>query len=517
MEVANTNERFLEYEPLLWRVLGKLVRDGYAIQPQDAHDFIQDFYLEWHPLNERFDAQKGNFGSYLVAAFYRFCRRRFLQLQRLRARTVDIEELAGLPGPDVPVHEAAEWKEQIARLKVYIATLPAEERQILEALLSDEAPVERVLAQRFGMTRYALREVLARAVSRVALQMRAGEAATGDAGVAARLWLEGKTPRKVAQELGLSTEQVQLAKHRFAQALLASIRQAGSTSSKEGIIMSGKFEVLRQVLNRVGDAAELDQLRTQCVEVRAALDEGDFLLSKDEGRLLAENPEWLGAVYRVLAGDDGGPEPDLALEAALADEHAEIAAAWEVLLAKLDEANPAAGPAPWERALEGIVESDQDYLAHLRVQTSVERGGAAAQRLLRYGLTPYMLFDALRNMELLFKRVWRRKEAARAMEQPPHAAITLRDRSTWKVIGPELLHAQLGGTFDLQEKAIEPLIACIFRLLEVSPLLVEGYRYEGDRTFRSLAGHAGASRIPRAQQLPARWEASWSDVPETVN
>lgn len=514
MEVANINERFLEYKPLLWRVLGRLARDGYVIQPQDAHDFIQDFYLEWHPLNERFDAQKGDFAPYLVASFYRFCRRRFLQLQRLRARTVDIEELAGLPGPDTPIPEAAEWKEQIARLKVHIATLPSEERQLLEALLSDETFGERALAQRFRLTRYGLREVLARAVSRVALQMCAGEPATGDAAVAVRLWLEGKTPRKVARELGLSTGQVQLAKQRFAQALLASIRPVGRTSSKEGIIMSGNFELLRQVLNKVGDAAALGQLRSQCAEVRAALDEGDFLLSKEEGRLLAENPEWLGEVYRVLAGDEGGPEPDLALEAALADEHAEIAAAWEVLLEKLDGTRLAAGPSPWEQALEGIVESDQDYLAHLRVQTSVERGGAAAQRLLRYGLTPYILFDALRNMELLFKRTWRRKAATRAAELPPHPAITLRDQSVRTAIAPELLYAQMGGTFDLQEKAIEPLVECIFCLLEMSPLLVEGYRYEGDRTFRSLAREPEAQRM---QQLPARWAAGWREVPETVN
>jgi len=54
---------FIEYEPLLWRVLSKLVRDGYHIQPHDARDLIHDFFLEWEPLNSRFDAAKGEFAA----------------------------------------------------------------------------------------------------------------------------------------------------------------------------------------------------------------------------------------------------------------------------------------------------------------------------------------------------------------------------------------------------------------------------------------------------------------------
>src|SRR5688572_4101425 len=74
---AESDIRFLDYQRLLWRMLGVLARRGYVVPPGDARDLIHDFYLDaWPGLTQRFDPTLGTFATYVAAAFYRFARRR---------------------------------------------------------------------------------------------------------------------------------------------------------------------------------------------------------------------------------------------------------------------------------------------------------------------------------------------------------------------------------------------------------------------------------------------------------
>src|SRR5438270_1228739 len=85
-----TSRAFQEYERLLWRVLAQLARDGFIAPPDEGRDLIHDFYLEaWPGIRERFDPKRGAFQAYVFSAFYRFGRRRIIDLQNWRGRLVD--------------------------------------------------------------------------------------------------------------------------------------------------------------------------------------------------------------------------------------------------------------------------------------------------------------------------------------------------------------------------------------------------------------------------------------------
>jgi RNA polymerase sigma factor (sigma-70 family) len=244
MESLKDNERFLQHESLLWRVLSKLARDGYPIPPSEARDLIHDFFLEWGPLNSRYESDKGEFTPYLATSFYRFARRRYFQLHHMRARITGIEELAELPSLDVPVNDLAETKEELIRLKEYLNKLSPDDRNLLYDYLSDETPGERELAAKYGFTRYRLREYLGELVGRIALSMSEHTNSLG-ADIAYRVWIAGESPRKIGLELGLPTEKIQFVKNRFVSELLKAARQTrsdgvsllkGNANANNGII-----------------------------------------------------------------------------------------------------------------------------------------------------------------------------------------------------------------------------------------------------------------------------------------
>ncbi|MGW8393051.1 sigma-70 family RNA polymerase sigma factor [Pseudoduganella sp. HUAS MS19] len=481
---------FLEYEPLLWRVLSKLVRDGYHIQPHDARDLVHDFFLEWEQLNSRFDAAKGDFAPYLATAFYRFGRRRQLKLHRLRSRAVDIEECLDLAAADPLPLEAAEMKQQVAQLKAAIAQLSAAEQALLADFLSDYAPGERELAEKHHLTRYRLRDQLAATVSRVALQLMEARPQSTDADIAYRVWVMDQTPRMVAAELGMSTEQVNQAKARFAQALLNSVRHAVQPDRQRRKIMP-HLEILRKALIAFDDNEALERLRVHAPQIREALEEQDMELEASECQALASHPEWMARVYAALGEHDLPPaetddlQSDIA--AILADEQQVIADAWAALLDKLDELRPSTRMGSWEMALKAAGKPERDLLQHLRTyHSSCRAGDPAAERLLQYGLTPGMVFEALRGIELLFNRSLRRA----GNEAAPHLSVAdgllVKDGSKSIVVNRKCLDFDVAGTLDLEPGLVCPLANSLFCMLQVSPLLVNGYQYVGDNSFLKL-------------------------------
>jgi RNA polymerase sigma factor (sigma-70 family) len=513
MIVPAPARNFLEYEPMLWRVLSKLARDGYAIFPHDARDLIHDFFLEWDALNSRFDAGKGEFGPYLATAFYRFGRRRQLKLHRLRSRAVDLEECLDLAAVDPLPLEAVELKQQIAQLKAAIAHLPDAEQALLADFLSDFAPGERELAEKHRLTRYRMREQLAATVSRVALQMLEAAPQSGDADIAYRVWVSGQSPRMVAAELGISTELVNQAKARFAQALLNSVRAGAAPVHREGRKIMADFDVLRNALTAFDDHAALDRLRVHAPQIRAALDEQDFLIDEDASIALAQHPEWLARVYAALSEADPS-EPETSEEqqsfaAILANEQEVIADAWAALLEKLDEMRPPAGMGKWELALKAAGVPDLVLLKHLRTyHPSCRKGDPAAERLLQYGLTPGMLFEAMRGMELLFNRSLRRAPGEAVARKAMEGDVVVRDGAKSVVVSQKLVAGNLAGTLDLELKLVPSLARSISFMLQASPLLIDGYCCLCPNTFLKLQGAPRESGFLSRDSLVRRWCAS---------
>lgn len=516
MSVPLSARNFLDYEPLLWRVLSKLARDGYVIQPHDARDLIHDFFLEWVPLNSRYDAAKGDFAPYLATAFYRFGRRRQLKLHRLRARAVDIEECLDLASAEPLPLEATEIKQQVAQFRAALGQLPEAEQALLADFLSDHATGERELAEKHHLTRYRLREQLAATVSRLALQLMETGQQSGDADIAYRVWVADQSPRRVAAELGISTEQVNQAKARFAQVLLDAIRGAQRPDRRGSIIMP-ELDILRKALTAFNDKQALEQLRTHAVRIRQLLDQHDLELDAAECAALAQHPDWLASVYSALSGDEAqDTEADdlhADMAAILANEQQVIADAWAALLDKLDEMRPPAGLGQWELALKAAGKPAPELQRHLQeYHLSCREGDPAAQRLLQYGLTPGMLFEALRNMELLFNRVLRRAGSETPVRRQADGDILVALGAKRAAISQQLLHGNLAGTLDLELERVPALARSISCILQASPLLVGGYVYLGEDRFSKLTDTARPQGFLKREALVRRWCASERDL-----
>ena len=278
-----------------------------------------------------------------------------------------------------------------------------------------------------------------------------------------------------------------------------------------------KLDSFRNALHAVGDKSALRDLRENAVLVRNALSTQEIALDSEEIANLNAHPEWLAEIYAALGTETNDEGADAQgyrwLEVSLADEQLEIAEAWSSLLDKLDGAKAPAGLGRWEQALQGIVETDQAFVRHLQAQDSVRKGGPAAQRLLRYGLTPFMLFDSLRSMELLFNRMLRSWRApAEAQARPTAGLIHLVDKDVKTTLDRRVLIEQIGGAFDVQERQKLPLVESIFHMLEQSPLLVNGYLFEGANTFRKQDRGSKCTGFLGSGQLIARWTASASDA-----
>jgi RNA polymerase sigma factor (sigma-70 family) len=230
--------KFEDYERVLWGVLGILARKGYVTPPDEGRDLIHDFYVEhWHGLQHRFDPELGRFSSYLFQAFYRFARRRILLLGSWRSRLVDLSDLARhavdtTPGPPDVVAQA----EQVRRVEEAVSALPPFQWRVLREFLSGEGKSERYLAQKHGITRHRLREILMEAVGRVAAHLGGINPASGsDALVAVASWQEGRSVEDTAALFGLTPTEVRAARRRLASSLLAAIRgrPASSKNRKE--------------------------------------------------------------------------------------------------------------------------------------------------------------------------------------------------------------------------------------------------------------------------------------------
>lgn len=495
--MTDADNQFLQYEPLLWRVQARLVRDGYLIEPQDARDFIHDFYLEWDRLLQRYRPGTGAFEPYLVTAFYRFCRRRVFKLEKLRSQTAELEEAAELPEDRLLVSDALALQQQMAQLENLIAALPDEARALLGEFLDGPAGGERALAKKYGLSRYRLRERLAEVVARIALQMTEAPYDSLDAKLARGVWLEGRTARSVAAGYGVTVAELQAARQRFSQALLSAARAAGrpSTTRRKNMDILQLFK--RAVLAH--DETSMAQLRQQSRQVREALDADqapDF--TDEELARLYDNPESLATVYQFLGNASAADEVIAAAFHAERDAQSAVGQAWETLADRLDLEWP-----QWEYALRELEIGDGTLREHF---SATGADSSSARRLLRYGLTPAMLYEAWDNIHLLFNRAARRPAARREAG----SCVLVRGLDGIGVnVSLARIQRQVASTRDLELKPDGRRAAILtdwtFRLLATHPFLIDGYEYDdADGTFQQLPDYA-VTRPLSFDALAGRW------------
>ncbi len=228
-------------------------------------------------------------------------RRWAIHLQSWRARLIEMGTLASDVGTWLPPERVVE----LAEVRRAVHTLEEPARSALCGRLEGQS--ERSLGDRFGVSRYRVRELLIEALGRVASALGERPVRSSlDARVATALWKEGRTIRDTAALLGISIAEVRDARQRNAVRILKSIDQL---SSRKGPQMHERaLELFKKVLLTSGDEDLLRRLGELADKIRQDLEEAEFELSETELKRLEDPSEWTARVYRVLAGPDDAPD-----------------------------------------------------------------------------------------------------------------------------------------------------------------------------------------------------------------
>lgn len=282
-----------------------------------------------------------------------------------------------------------------------------------------------------------------------------------------------------------------------------------------------ELDILKKALIGINDSQALECLRANAPQIRQALDDQDMEFSAAECKALVEHPEWMASVYAALEGNDGAAveaddlQSDIA--AILADEQQVIADAWAALLDKLDDRRPPARLGDWEMALKAAGKPDHELLQHLRTyHPSCRKGDPSAERLLQYGLSPGMVFEALRGIELLFNRSLRRARDEVVSHRTVADGAIVKDGSKCIVVSQKCVEFDVAGTLDLEPNLVGPLARSLFCMLRISPLLVNGYQYISGDGFLKLPESNGQHGFLSREMLIRRWCADPHDLGQTV-
>lgn len=486
MEKIGLDPNMTAYERHLWQVLAALGRGGYYVPPQDARDLIHDFYVEdWEGLVRRYDSNQSQFGTYLAAAFYRFARRRIIRLERWRRRTVDLEDAAELESALALPDELVESSEGLAAIRAQLAALPPGERGLLMDFLASGGSNERALAERHGLTRYRVRETLANAVGRVMVALADVAPVNLDARVAKNLWVDGLTPRQVASLNGIDTKEVNVARLHFVAGLMKALRQFNHPTKTVRKIMNADLNIVKTALLSVGDVAALRRVRAHADAISAAfaVDENDITFDPHEAEYLASHPKWVSAVYAALGGGDAEEEVvsdvQLAIAQLVDDETREIGESFSALVEILVDSRY-----PWTRRFEPLRGKFPEPLTTLLLQedATIRYAGACGPELLKFGLTPAMIYGATRGLYLQLSRLRRALSTGAALSpqqaNPDGAVFCLVMSDARGYLSHALARAGIAGTKNLPKPAIDLLLGWICDVIRLIPGLIEGYTWE---------------------------------------
>lgn len=201
------------YRPLLFAALARLGKSGIEIPFGDGLDLVHDFFIEdYSALRERFDPDRGQFTTYLFAAFSRFARSRVLRAARLRTFLPELEP------PDSTVSET---EFDASRVQVALNALDANTRALLLEYF-DQGTSERTLATNRNVSRHRIREDLVDALGAlvVALGDR-GPRGSRDWQFARAFWGERRSLEDAAATAGMTYAQG----HRVRSRLLAEFKK----------------------------------------------------------------------------------------------------------------------------------------------------------------------------------------------------------------------------------------------------------------------------------------------------
>jgi RNA polymerase sigma factor (sigma-70 family) len=234
------------YSPLLLNALARLAKEGYGIPFNEGLDLIHDFFMEhWAGVLARFDKNRDppvSFPTYLYRAFVLFARRRIIFLNQWRSSLTDTAWLAkSIEGrgthfgvdEDDEREQAALAEARIESVRAALAQLPTNAREFLFEYLGSPQNSERHLAQKHGVTRYRVRELLTEAFGNVLAAVgHQGEFTNLEWRTASILWGRGRPVSAAARELGVSPAEVRRTRSRILSRMsIALSKLVGTTTN----------------------------------------------------------------------------------------------------------------------------------------------------------------------------------------------------------------------------------------------------------------------------------------------
>jgi hypothetical protein len=258
--------------------------------------------------------------------------------------------------------------------------------------------------------------------------------------------------------------------------------------------MNPDLEILKAALNSAGDADALARVRTRADAIRDAFDDDDIDLTAEQLAYLDQHRDWVGEVYAAVGGDvEAGEDSAMAraIQEVRADEAAEIGEAFMGLMELLAESGY-----DWKHRLASLRYPEEDSAAWaslLSEPSVIAAKGHGYQLFSHTGLTPSNIYEATRGLHLLFERMVDSLEESpqgRSLNRKPDSdtMFFVLAGETGVPISHDLVRAEIAGTPDLVEDAVEPLCNWIMDVLAIQPLLIEGYFYSAERrAFTPLA------------------------------
>ena len=215
-----------KYTPVLLGALAALVRQGFRLNPGEGLEVVHDFYIEALPgLFERYEPSQAKFSTYLYGAFLRFARGRIIRHQRWNRLLVPFDD--AIAHPAAP-EDSSTTEVLNARVAGALRALPRELRITIEARVA-RGESEREIARRLRVTRYVVRQRLAEALGRIAVAIGNDETIREDLRpLAIRLWRDGHSLMRVAQEQDLTRSEARQRLHELIGSLSAAVRSLGS-------------------------------------------------------------------------------------------------------------------------------------------------------------------------------------------------------------------------------------------------------------------------------------------------
>jgi hypothetical protein len=432
----NWEEAYYRHRPLLFAALSKLARSGFAVPPDDGLDLIHDFFIEgWSAVQENYDPNRSEYVTYLYRSFINFARPRIVRSVRWREGLLPPEQLSEKVETSQAFlsHDDPARLPDLAAVRDALRQLPHAERDLLLCYLEGRETSLRKLADRFSLTRYALRLRLADSLAQIAVRIgERGSLTDPEWSVALALWRDKRTVQEAARILSRPVREVQEMRANLFRNLSRAIHHR---SASEANMSAGSYTharvLLEAALSRDPGTKVFDALREHAELVLDYLGqpEAEALIQKHEATLTAER---LADIYATLGREEAWDKDDIEihdafLKASVEEERSVGKAFYEVLIPAL----------PYHltdfvgRVFLGAPTIEPEIAEILIADPSVQCGGSPARDLARFGITPVTILTASQGVADLARRFC-------AMEEIKRGQKLILDRGGSRARNPEL-------------------------------------------------------------------------------